>query len=84
MRAAAGGGLIKVATVYPKFPHLRPAPRQFIEGLPASFNYAGSFPGHPFRPFLPLATKQPAMTGPALAHRLDAVGRSGKARGVRR
>ena len=74
MRAAAGGGLITVATVYLKFLIYGLHLDKFIEGLLASLNYAGSFLVIHFAHFT-LATKQPAMTGPALAHRLDAVGR---------
>jgi len=74
VRAAAGGGLITVATVYLKFLIYGLHLDKFIEGLLASLNYAGSFLAIHFAHFT-LATKQPAMTGPALAHRLDAVGR---------
>ncbi|AJG18649.1 site-specific recombinase [Cupriavidus basilensis] len=74
MRAAAGGGLITVGTVYLKFLIYGLHLDKFIEGLLASLNYAGSFLVIHFAHFT-LATKQPAMTGPALAHRLDAVGR---------
>ncbi|KWR90316.1 site-specific recombinase [Cupriavidus sp. IDO] len=74
MRAAAGGGLITVATVYLKFIIYGLHLDKFIEGLLASFNYAGSFLAIHFAHFT-LATKQPAMTGPALAHRLDGAGR---------
>ncbi len=54
-----------------------------MEGLLASLNYAGSFLAIHFAHFT-LATKQPAMTGPALAHRLDGAGAARGARGVRR
>ncbi len=74
VRAAAGGGLITVATVYLKFLIYGLHLDKFIEGVLASLNYAGSFLAIHFAHFT-LATKQPAMTGPALAHRLDAVGR---------
>ncbi|NSX03603.1 site-specific recombinase [Cupriavidus gilardii] len=74
VRAAAGGGLITVGTVYLKFLIYGLHLDKFIEGLLASLNYAGSFLAIHFAHFT-LATKQPAMTGPALAHRLDAVGR---------
>ncbi|WP_454720704.1 MULTISPECIES: site-specific recombinase [Cupriavidus] len=74
MRAAAGGGLITAATVYLKFLIYGLHLDKFIEGLLASLNYAGSFLVIHFAHFT-LATKQPAMTGPALAHRLDAVGK---------
>ncbi|TWG82082.1 site-specific recombinase [Cupriavidus gilardii J11] len=74
VRAAAGGGLITVATVYLKFIIYGLHLDKFTEGLLASLNYAGSFLAIHFAHFT-LATKQPAMTAPALAHRLDAVGR---------
>lgn len=74
MWAAAGGGLITAGTVYLKFLIYGLHLDKFIEGLLASLNYAGSFLVIHFAHFT-LATKQPAMTGPALAHRLDAVGR---------
>lgn len=74
VRAAAGGGLITVATVYLKFTIYGLHLDKFSEGLLASLNYAGSFLTIHFAHFT-LATKQPAMTGPALAHRLDGAGR---------
>ncbi len=70
MRGAAGGGLLTVLTVYLKFLIYGLHLDKFIEGLLASLNYAGSFLLIHFAHFT-LATKQPAMTGPALAHRLD-------------
>lgn len=74
VRAAAGGGLVSVATVYLKFLIYGLHLDKFSEGLLASLNYAGSFLAIHFAHFM-LATKQPAMTGPALAHRLDGAGR---------
>nr|WP_315598032.1 site-specific recombinase [uncultured Cupriavidus sp.] len=74
MRAAAGGGLVTVLTVYLKFLIYGLHLDKFVEGFLASLNYAGSFLAIHFAHFT-LATKQPAMTGPALAHRLDGVGR---------
>lgn len=74
MRAAAGGGLVTVITVYLKFLIYGLHLDKFVEGLLASLNYAGSFLAIHFAHFT-LATKQPAMTGPALAHRLDGAGR---------
>lgn len=74
MRAAAGGGLLTVATVYLKFLIYGLHLDKFTEGFLASLNYAGSFLAIHFAHFT-LATKQPAMTGPALAHRLDGAGR---------
>ncbi|UBM12047.1 site-specific recombinase [Cupriavidus metallidurans] len=74
MRAAMGGGLVTVLTVYLKFLIYGLHLDKFIEGFLASLNYAGSFLAIHFAHFT-LATKQPAMTGPALAHRLDGAGR---------
>ncbi len=74
MRAAAGGGLVTVITVYLKFLIYGLHLDKFTEGFLASLNYAGSFLAIHFAHFT-LATKQPAMTGPALAHRLDGAGR---------
>ena len=69
---AAGGGVITAATVYIKFFIAGAHLSRFTEGLFASINYAVSFLGIHFAHFT-LATKQPAMTAPALAHRLDQV-----------
>ncbi|MDO3529064.1 site-specific recombinase [Ralstonia pseudosolanacearum] len=74
VKAAAGGGAITAATVYLKFFITGAHLTRFTEGLFASINYAASFLGIHFAHFT-LATKQPAMTAPALAHRLDQVGR---------
>ncbi|WP_055335017.1 site-specific recombinase [Ralstonia solanacearum] len=74
VKAAAGGGVITAATVYLKFFITGAHLTRFTEGLFASINYAASFLGIHFAHFT-LATKQPAMTAPALAHRLDQVGR---------
>ena len=74
VKAAAGGGVITAATVYIKFFITGAHLSRFTEGLFASINYAVSFLGIHFAHFT-LATKQPAMTAPALAHRLDQVGR---------
>lgn len=70
LKASAGGGLVMVLTVYLKFFIVSLHLDKFIEGLLASLNYAGGFLAIHFAHFT-LATKQPAMTGPALAHRLD-------------
>ncbi len=74
VKAAAGGGVITAATVYIKFVITGAHLTKFTEGLFASINYAVSFLGIHFAHFT-LATKQPAMTAPALAHRLDQVSR---------
>ncbi|EJO28934.1 site-specific recombinase [Achromobacter marplatensis] len=70
LKASLGGGFIMVFTVYLKFFIVSLHLDKFIEGLLASLNYAGGFLVIHFAHFT-LATKQPAMTGPALAHRLD-------------
>ena len=70
LKASLGGGFVMVFTVYLKFFIVSMHLDKFIEGLLASLNYAGGFLVIHFAHFT-LATKQPAMTGPALAHRLD-------------
>lgn len=69
VKSAAGGGALTALTVHAKFAlsslHL-PA---FFDGLAASINYSVSFVAIQFCGFT-LATKQPAMTGPALAARM--------------
>ncbi len=66
---AGGGGAVMALTTYLKFGvtalHLPP----FLEGLLASLNYAGSFVAIQFAHFT-VATKQPAMTAPAMAARM--------------
>lgn len=70
LRMAAGGGALTAVTVYIKFfvvgAHLQP----MVEGFLAGLNYALSFVLMHFLHFT-LATKQPAMTAPALAGKLD-------------
>jgi site-specific recombinase len=72
LKMAAGGGLVTAFTVYIKFgvtgAHLQP----MVEGFLAGLNYALSFLLMHFLHFT-LATKQPAMTAPTIAHKLDAV-----------
>jgi site-specific recombinase len=69
VKSAAGGGAMTALTVHAKFAlsslHLAP----FYDGLAASFNYSTSFVAMQLCGFT-LATKQPAMTGPALAARM--------------
>jgi site-specific recombinase len=69
-RSAAGGGLVTAVTAWVKLgiTFLKAPP--FVEGLLASANYALSFVALQLAHFT-LATKQPAMTGPALARRLE-------------
>jgi len=73
LKMAAGGGLVTAATVYIKFgvtsAHMQP----MVEGFFAGLNYALSFLLMHFLHFT-LATKQPAMTAPTIAHKLDGVG----------
>ena len=69
-RSAAGGGLVTVVTAWVKLglSFLKAPP--FVEGVLASLNYAAGFVAIQLAHFT-LATKQPAMTGPALARRLE-------------
>ena len=71
--AAFGGGLVMVAAVYIKFfifsLHMHP----MVEGFFAGVNYASAFLLMHFLHFT-LATKQPAMTAPMLAQKLDGIG----------
>jgi site-specific recombinase len=76
LKAALGGGVITVVTVYVKFVVTSAHFHRFFEGLLASLNYAGSFLVILFAGFT-LATKQPAMTAPALAAKLDDIGKDG-------
>ncbi|MCY0389056.1 site-specific recombinase [Robbsia sp. Bb-Pol-6] len=70
---ASGGGAVTAVTVYFKFfitgSHMQP----MVEGFLAGLNYAWSFVLMHFLHFT-LATKQPAMTAPAIAQRLEAAG----------
>ncbi|WP_347555260.1 site-specific recombinase [Robbsia sp. KACC 23696] len=70
---ASGGGAITMFTVYIKFfvtgAHWAP----MVEGILAGLNYAISFVLMHFLHFT-LATKQPAMTAPAIAARLEETG----------
>jgi len=69
-RSAAGGGLVTCVTAWLKLGiSLLKAPPG-LEGILASVNYAASFVVLQLAHFT-LATKQPAMTGPALARRLE-------------
>ena len=70
LRSAAGGGLVTSVTAWLKLgiSPLKAPPG--VEGILASVNYAASFVVIQLAHFT-LATKQPAMTGPALARRLE-------------
>ncbi|WP_191576419.1 site-specific recombinase [Achromobacter insolitus] len=71
LKASMGGGFVVAFTVYVKFIITSAHLDKWVEGLLNALNYAGSFLVIQFAHFT-LATKQPAMTGPALARRLDA------------
>jgi len=71
VKASMGGGFVVAFTVYVKFIITSAHLDKWVEGLLNALNYAGSFLVIQFAHFT-LATKQPAMTGPALARRLDA------------
>ena len=71
LKASLGGGFVVAFTVYVKFIITSLHLDKLLEGLLNALNYAGSFLLIQFAHFT-LATKQPAMTGPALARRLDA------------
>ncbi|MFN0186910.1 MAG: recombinase, partial [Aquabacterium sp.] len=77
LRAAAGGGLVMAFTTLAKFGIVGLALAPLWAGLGAGLNYALSFVAIQLLHFT-VATKQPAMTGPALVDRLagahDAVG----------
>ena len=74
LRMAAGGGVLTAVTVYLKFFISALHLNKFIEGVFFSADYVGSFLAIHFAHFT-LATKQPAMTAPALAQKLDNVGK---------
>ena len=73
LKMAAGGGVLTAATVYLKFFISALHLNKFIEGVFFSLDYIVSFLAIHFAHFT-LATKQPAMTAPALAQKLDDVG----------
>lgn len=66
---ASGGGAVMAVTTYLKFAIAALHLPQFHEGVLASLNYAASFVAIQFAGFT-VATKQPAMTAPALAARM--------------
>ena len=72
LKMAAGGGALTAITVYLKFFISALHVGKFIEGVLFSLDYIGSFLAIHFAHFT-LATKQPAMTAPALAKKLDDV-----------
>ena len=74
LRRAAGGGLVIVGTTFMKFVAMAMGLSAFWAGFAAGANYAISFVIIHLLHWT-VATKQPAMTAPALAARLDAMGR---------
>jgi site-specific recombinase len=72
LRAAAGGGAVVAATTFAKFAIGAIALGAFWGGVAAGINYAASFVVIQVL-HLTLATKQPAMTAPAMAERLEDV-----------
>ena len=69
LRAAAGGGAVLAATTFIKFAVASLALSPFWGGFWAGINYAASFVVVQLLHFT-VATKQPAMTAPAMAHKL--------------
>ncbi len=69
LRAAAGGGAVLAATTFIKFAVLAMALSAFWGGFWAGANYAASFVLVQLLHFT-VATKQPAMTAPAMADKL--------------
>lgn len=72
LKMACGGGLVTVVTVYVKFMITSAHLPTIVEGFLAGANYALCFLFMHFCHFT-LATKQPAMTAPAIASKLDDV-----------
>jgi len=72
LKKSLGGGAIISGTVYLKFLITNLGFVRFFENILLTVNYAGSFLLIQFANFT-LATKQPAMTAPALAQLLDNV-----------
>jgi site-specific recombinase len=72
LQSAAGGGVIMAFTTWFKLTILGWHLPELQQGLAASLNYAAGFVGIQLSGAT-LATKQPANTAPALAHRLEEV-----------
>ena len=72
LKKSLGGGAVVAGTVYLKFLITNLSLARFFENIFLTANYAGSFLFIQFAG-LALATKQPAMTAPALAQLLDGV-----------
>lgn len=73
VQAAGGGGAVTAITVYVKIGIIALGLSGFMEGFLASVNYALSFVAIHLLGFT-LGTKQPAMTAPALAEKMQDVG----------
>ncbi|MBO9667735.1 MAG: site-specific recombinase [Bdellovibrio sp.] len=69
VQAAAGGGFVTAFTVYIKIGILATGLSEFVIGALASINYSVSFVIIHLAGFT-LGTKQPAMTGPAIAEQM--------------
>jgi len=69
VRRASGGGALMAITTYVKFGVASLHWPLFVEGFLASVNYAATFVAVQFM-HLTVATKQPAMTAPAMAARM--------------
>lgn len=69
LRSAAGGGAVMAVTTFMKFVMLGLGLSPFWSGMAAGFNYATSFVVVQWLHFT-VATKQPAMTAPAMAAKL--------------
>jgi site-specific recombinase len=80
-RAALGGGLLTGFTTWIKFFVFSMHLPKFFEGLGASLNYSFSFVAIQLTGAA-LATKQPAMTAPALAGQLESINTPGGLRAL--
>ncbi|MFP5520760.1 MAG: hypothetical protein ACLGGX_12720, partial [Bdellovibrionia bacterium] len=76
LRAASGGGAVTALTVFIKVLVTSIGFSSLITGVLASVNYAVSFVGIHLLGFT-LGTKQPAMTAPALADKIEKLDESG-------
>jgi len=80
-RAAIGGGVLTGFTTWFKFLIVGLHLPKFLEGLGAATNYGASFVTIQLTGTA-LATKQPAMTGPALAGKLETINQPGGLRAL--
>lgn len=74
LRSAAGGGALMAVTTFMKFAIAALALPAFWGGFWAGANYAASFVAVQLMHWT-VATKQPAMTAPAMAHKLSQIDR---------